>query len=358
MSGAVLVLSAALGFGLSASPRIPTTASVARASPRMAHALIVQNKGGGHGEIGFHLAKALRVKGVEVTFVQDPAAKKAKLPFSQYESELSDCNVVWCAPTDAAAILGALAGREPLTHVFENNAKGPSDIAPALAAALVSPVFKLFAFVSSGGMYTKKGALSEEDAIKNPPTGQREVELYLAEKLPGKWCAFRPQYIYGPYTNKREYLDWFLQRASRGLPMPLPGDGTQPASLTHCEDVASLLASVAGQEDKAADQVFNCAASASLTYTQIAEIAASATGKPANIQYLPAGTKTSFPLRPNKEGFYVSVGKAQSTLGWAPKHDVAADLGKDGFYSRDYFALGLDKGEIDTSQDLALAPKA
>jgi len=240
MSGAVLVLSAALGFGLSASPRIPTTASVARASPRMAHALIVQNKGGGHGEIGFHLAKALRVKGVEVTFVQDPAAKKAKLPFSQYESELSDCNVVWCAPTDAAAILGALAGREPLTHVFENNAKGPSDIAPALAAALVSPVFKLFAFVSSGGMYTKKGALSEEDAIKNPPTGQREVELYLAEKLPGKWCAFRPQYIYGPYTNKREYLDWFLQRASRGLPMPLPGDGTQPASLTHCEDVHFL----------------------------------------------------------------------------------------------------------------------
>jgi hypothetical protein len=26
--------------------------------------------------------------------------------------------------------------------------------------------------------------------------------MALAQVLPKKWCAFRPQYIYGPWTNK------------------------------------------------------------------------------------------------------------------------------------------------------------
>jgi nucleoside-diphosphate-sugar epimerase len=155
----------------------------------------------------------------------------------------------------------------------------------------------------------------------------------------------------GPYTNKRDYLDWFLARASRGLPLALPGDGSQPASLTHCEDVAALLASVAGQEDKAGGQIFNCAAPATTTYAELAQLAAAAAGKQPSIVALPAGTKTSFPLRPNSEGFYVNVEKASSTLGWAPRHDIKKDLGSGGFYSKDFFDLGLDSGELDTSKD-------
>ena len=39
-------------------------------------------------------------------------------------------------------------------------------------------------------------------------TGQRAVEELLAAKgLP--WTSFRPQYIYGPKTNKRDYVDWY-----------------------------------------------------------------------------------------------------------------------------------------------------
>jgi hypothetical protein len=33
-------------------------------------ALILQNKGGGHGEIGFHLAKQLKGKGLDVHILQ------------------------------------------------------------------------------------------------------------------------------------------------------------------------------------------------------------------------------------------------------------------------------------------------
>lgn len=59
-----------------------------------------------------------------------------------------------------------------------------------------------------------------------------------------------PQYIYGPLTNKRDYLDWFFDRVVHGLEfIPLPLHGDQLVALTHAEDVASMLASVVGNEN-------------------------------------------------------------------------------------------------------------
>lgn len=60
----------------------------------------------------------------------------------------------------------------------------------------------------------------------------------------------RPQYIYGPLTNKRDYLDWFFDRVVHGIEfVPLPLHGDQLVALTHAEDVASMLASVIGNEN-------------------------------------------------------------------------------------------------------------
>jgi nucleoside-diphosphate-sugar epimerase len=58
---------------------------------------------------------------------------------------------------------------------------------------------------------TEEVPLLETDAVKE--TGQRKVEL-LAVELGLPWTSFRPQYIYGPKTNKRDYLDWFFDRVS------------------------------------------------------------------------------------------------------------------------------------------------
>lgn len=85
-------------------------------------------------------------------------------------------------------------------------------------------------------------------------TGQLAVEKHLAE-LGLPWTSFRPQYIYGPKTNKREYLDWFIDRIIRDRTCPLPGDGTQRASVTNAEDVAAMMTSVVGKEEAAKGQV-------------------------------------------------------------------------------------------------------
>lgn len=62
--------------------------------------------------------------------------------------------------------------------------------------------------------------------------------------------CIRPQYIYGPLTNKRDYLDWFFDRVVHDIELvPIPLHGDQLVTLTHAEDVASMLASVIGNEN-------------------------------------------------------------------------------------------------------------
>eukprot|EP00629_Pelagomonadales_sp_RCC1024_P015608 CAMPEP_0119260470 /NCGR_PEP_ID=MMETSP1329-20130426/839_1 /TAXON_ID=114041 /ORGANISM="Genus nov. species nov., Strain RCC1024" /LENGTH=364 /DNA_ID=CAMNT_0007259893 /DNA_START=82 /DNA_END=1176 /DNA_ORIENTATION=- len=342
---AVLV---ALALGISDAFMAPA-APKASATQMNAKAVIIQNKGGGHGEIGFHLAKTLADdKGLEVTIVQSTDAKKEALPFSKYDELPAGVSVEWTDLGDAAAVEAACGGA---SHIFDNNSKKPEDAAPAMAAAKAAGSF--YAFVSSAGMYTAKGLLKEEKAVKDPPTGQREVEMALEAELPGKWCAFRPQYIYGPYTNKRDYLDWFLNRAARGLPMAVPADAQQPASVTHCEDVAALLASVVGKEEAAGGEIFNCGTNKMCSYDDLCIAAAKAVGKEALVVALPPDTKSSFPFRPNAEGFAVRVRKAMDVLEWpGAKHNVLDDISADGFYTKDFLALGNDKGELDTSKDM------
>ena len=77
------------------------------------------------------------------------------------------------------------------------------------------------------------------------------------------------QYIYGPKANKR-YLDYFIGRAARKLPIPLPLHGEQMVCLSHIEDVCSLIATSIGHE-KAMNQIFNCATNRYITYRGLSD---------------------------------------------------------------------------------------
>lgn len=60
-----------------------------RALNTIGKALIAQNKGGGHGELGYHLALKLIEKDISVTVLQDGAGKnKEKQPFARYCTSL------------------------------------------------------------------------------------------------------------------------------------------------------------------------------------------------------------------------------------------------------------------------------
>eukprot|EP00614_Pseudopedinella_elastica_P008746 CAMPEP_0172607498 /NCGR_PEP_ID=MMETSP1068-20121228/27667_1 /TAXON_ID=35684 /ORGANISM="Pseudopedinella elastica, Strain CCMP716" /LENGTH=360 /DNA_ID=CAMNT_0013410523 /DNA_START=14 /DNA_END=1096 /DNA_ORIENTATION=- len=290
-------------------------------------ALVIQNKGGGHGELGYHLALLLaQEKGCKVTVLHDggPEPKTGKNPFDSYANlEAAGVEVKW-TDLGAASTAEALGDSGPYEFVFDNWSKDASKAAPTVSLAKSWKVSN-YVFVSSAGMYKGKSQpMTETDEVKE--TGQRAVEELLAsEGLP--WTSFRPQYIYGPLTNKRDYIDWFFHRIERGMPLPIPNAGDQVVCLTNAVDVASLLASALGNPD-AVGEVFNCGTDACVTYSQVANMAAELCGKEAKIvSYDPSAfelPKGAFPFR--NTAFYVSVDKAKSALGWSPKCNLKEDL--------------------------------
>jgi len=333
-------------------------AAVAMAAAGTA-ALIVQNKGGGHGEIGYHLALNLaKEKGMKVTMINDSAAKTDKPPFNSYSDlEAAGVEIKW-ADLAAGGLAGALSGVAPCDYVFDNQNVCPKDVQKAVAAWRP----QAYAYVSSGGMYKPvgDGPLLETGAVKED-NKQLSIERHAAS-LGLNWSAFRPQYIYGPKTNKRDYIDWFLDRITRGVPIPLPVDGTLRTTLTNAKDVAGMLASVVGNSEKAKGQVFNCGSDLRHTHREIVATLAKVTGQdvakvmktvvcydPAKLKGLELPKKGKFPFR--ETHFGVGVDKAKDVLGWSRACDLEDDL--EGYYA-EYLRLGKGNGDIVREWDVAV----
>jgi len=205
--------------------------------PRMAAgdtALIIQNKGGGHGEIGYHLALQLvKEKGMEVTVLHE-GPNQGKPPHNAYgDLDAAGVKVIWCDDLkDSAACLGELGGAS-FGAVVDNWSKSPEDIAPYADAATAWGVAH-YAYVSSAGMYTPAkgefGAITETCAVKS--SGQRQARTSLprpclapASPLP------RPS---RPFTQCADRAHG-LEETPRLVPRPSrpPAMQPQPCSPSH-----------------------------------------------------------------------------------------------------------------------------
>eukprot|EP00900_Chrysochromulina_parva_P022773 jgi/Chrpa1/5129/Chrysochromulina_OHIO_Genome00015126-RA len=327
-----------------ASNRAPATGrSIAVRMAGDSSVLIIQNKGGGHGEIGYHLALQLaKDKGMPVTILHE-GPNKGKPPHNAYgDLDAAGVTVHWCDNLeDSAACLAALGGAR-FTAVVDNWSKSPEQIKPYAEAAKGWGVTN-YAYVSSAGMYTpakgEKGAIAETCAVKSSEQRQAE-ELIAAMGLP--YSYFRPQYIYGPKQGK-SYLSFFFDRLTRGRPVPVPNDGKQSVTMTHAADNAAMIAAAIGNE-KAVGEAFNCATTLLITYDELVRKCAGAAGVDCEIAYYdPKGFvkpsddfKFGFPFRDTP--FFVSAEKAKTLLGFEPKHDIAKDIGW--YFESNYKASG------------------
>ena len=179
--------------------------------------------------------------------------------------------------------------------------------------------------------------------------GQVLYEKYAIEnEVP--FVSFRPQYIFGPKSNKWDYIDWFFDRIVRNVPLPIPGDGSQLVSLTNSEDVASLLASVLNDEAAAVEQTFfNCGTNQLERYDEVALLCAEVAGvTDVEIQYYDASLgKAKFPFR--LTDFYVAPDTAMAKLGWeGAKHNLKDDLS---WYFESYKARGGPEKVIEFTAD-------
>lgn len=310
-------------------------------------------RGGGHGELGFQLAKKIASEGHSCTLLQDTACKSESAPFSEYSTlpssvtvEPHDFNLPYTPQTE-------------YSYVWDNFSSNPdSPLTSSLLEHFKNSPPLRYNYISSAGIYSPPkdfgsdtcGPLLETFDV-NPEKGQTKVENALkASKIP-TFC-YRPQYIYGPSQNKYVYLDYYFDRICNSLPLPIPGSGSQLASLTNAVSVASLLYCGA-ESHESTFEVFNCGASDLHTYNEIAELISEVVGEPAKIVNDISG-KGSFPFRPNN--FYVKPTKIIKELNWEElptslKHDLE-------WYYEDWKVRREGK-EVDVEKDLeAMGSKA
>mmetsp|Transcript_27355 Transcript_27355/g.30264 ORF Transcript_27355/g.30264 Transcript_27355/m.30264 type:complete len:389 (-) Transcript_27355:86-1252(-) len=338
----------------------------------MSTALIVQNKGGGHGELGFQLARKLASsyadKITSITILQDEADMIDQEPFKSYITDLPEN--VWVLKATlsnkdneiTAEGLKILLNNEPFDYVWDNCSKGidSGTIGKAIIDSCSSwnkENCKLLTYVSSAGCYVPTEEttfpMSEVDTPVKDTSGQVQYENYAtASKVP--FVSFRPQYIYGPKSNKHTYIDWYFDRIVRDLPLPIPGDGTQLVSLTNAEDVASLLASPLNNEKAAIEtRIFNCGTDQLVSYSEVAQMCVDSINDKVDEKEVSSPKfvyydsekfgKANFPFRLNN--FYVAPNLAKEKLNWeGPTHSLKEDLAS--FYYDNYKQRGGNQGDV------------
>jgi nucleoside-diphosphate-sugar epimerase len=330
-------------------------------------ALVVQNKGGGHGELGFQLAKTLATnydnKITSITILQDDACKDNKEPFKSYGTDLpSNVNVIKASLGDedvTAETVQSWLGGDDVTfdYVWDNNSKGPTGAGKAICDCAKNWNVKLYTYVSSAGMYqpddTTTFPMSESATPTKESSGQAKQDAYAVE-LGLPLVSFRPQYIYGKKANKYDYIDWYFDRLVRGKPLPIPGDGCQLVSLTNSEDVAALLASPLNNEEAAiAQRYFNCGTDKLVTYDDVAFMCADAAGisrDDVKIEHYDGDKygKGTFPFR--LTNFYVTPDMAKEKLGY---NGAACNLQDDlSWYYEGYLSREGPTKDVDLSKDM------
>ncbi|PBJ27593.1 UDP-glucose 4-epimerase [Pseudomonas sp. ACN8] len=217
---------------------------------------------GGAGFIGSHLTDALLAKGHAVRILDDlSTGKRSNLPLDNPRVELVVGDVA-----DAALVARAMSGCSAVAHLaavasvqasvddpvrtHQSNFIGTLNVCEAMRQAGVKRVL----FASSAAVYGNngEGESIDEDTPKAPLTP------YAVDKLASEhyFDFYRRQHglepvifrffnIFGPRQDPSSpysgVISIFSERALKGLPITVFGDGEQTRDFVYVEDLVDLL---------------------------------------------------------------------------------------------------------------------
>ncbi|AUG04542.1 NAD-dependent dehydratase [Pseudomonas sp. 09C 129] len=217
---------------------------------------------GGAGFIGSHLTDALLAKGYSVRILDDlSTGKPGNLPLDNPRVELIQGDVA-----DAALVARAMSGCRAVAHLaavasvqasvddpvrtHQSNFIGTLNVCEAMRQAGVKRVL----FASSAAVYGNngEGESIDEDTPKAPLTP------YASDKLASEHyfdfyrrqhglepAIFRFFNIFGPRQDPSSpysgVISIFCERAQKGLPITVFGDGEQTRDFMYVEDLVDVL---------------------------------------------------------------------------------------------------------------------
>jgi UDP-glucose 4-epimerase len=235
---------------------------------------------GGSGFIGSHVVDKLRARGYEpVIYDLRPSPWHERGTVDTVLGSITDREALERAlhSCDAVAHLAAVADVNDVHAEPEDaervNARGTVTVLEAARRAGVKRII----YASTIWVYSdcEPEAVDEETLLPAPS------HLYTSTKLAGElYCkAYQELYgidytilrfgiPYGPRAREAAVIPAFVNKAMRGEPLTLAGDGSQSRRFVYVEDLAEGVAS--GLDEAARNRVYNLASDENVTIKQIA----------------------------------------------------------------------------------------
>lgn len=310
---------------------------------------------GGNRYIGLHLVFELARSGHDVTIIN---SHEAPMP--------AGARRIHADRQQPGALRAALETcRDDFDIVYDNTAYAPKDLEPVIDV-LRGRVGQLV-FTSSVAVYKRsfiqpvkesfaRHAPDDTDPRKAYGVGKVRCEDHLLTIDDIATTSLRVTHTIGPMSPLASREPSFFARLEQGRPILIPAEGFPFVHLVHVQDVASLMASVAGN-DRAAGQIYNVAGAEITSILGCIRLMAKAVGVEPDVVHVPmeiAG-RARPPLLHWGEalvgGAMFSIDKAQADLDWAPSFGLEAAY-RDSY---EWFAgEGRDRYEFDFAGDDAV----
>jgi nucleoside-diphosphate-sugar epimerase len=313
---------------------------------------------GGNRYIGLHLLQELVARGHEVTVVNSHAAD---IP--------PEVRRIHCDRRVPGALTEALtAHRDDFDIIYDNTAYDVADLRPMVE--LFHGRVEHFVFTSSSAVYRRSFVQpvhewfrthdpGDPDRRKAYGVGKVRCEQYLLGEhattgLPA--TILRVAHTLGPMSPLASRDPIFFARLEAGRPVLVPGEGFSFVHLIHVADVASLMASIAGNE-RAPGQIYNVAGREVTSILGAVEMMARAVGVKPHVVHVPVDVARAQPTplvhwgEGLVGGMIFSIDKALADLDWSPRYGL-----EDGYrQSYEWFAAGgRDRYQFDFSADDAV----
>jgi UDP-glucose 4-epimerase len=276
---------------------------------------------GGAGFIGSHLVDALLAKGYAVRVLDDlSTGKRSNLPLDNPRVELIEGDVA-----DAALVARAAVGCQAVAHLaavasvqasvddpvktHQSNFIGTLNVCEAMRQAGIKRVV----FASSAAVYGNNG---EGEAITED-TPKAPLTPYASDKLASEHyfdfyrrqhglepVVFRFFNIFGPRQDPSSpysgVISIFAERAEKGVPISVFGDGEQTRDFFYVEDLVDLV--VQGFElPEVAEGAVNVGLNATTSLNELLAAFEQVVGSLPPVTYLPARSGDIKHSRANNE---------------------------------------------------------
>ncbi|OOG48540.1 NAD-dependent epimerase [Rhodanobacter sp. C01] len=282
------------------------------------------------GFIGSHLVDGLLAAGHIVRCFDHPRALPIDWPhrsspnFELFAGEFLNDEDVRAAMADCDVCFHLISTTTPAP----SNANPVADIESNLAGTLrmlehaVKAGVQKVVFASSGGtVYGIPGAATLRETDSTDPIcsygiGKLAIEkyLHLFHRLHGlDYAILRLANPFGERQRTRSSqgaVAVFLDKALKGEPIEIWGDGTTVRDYIYVEDVVSALISAAGHQGT--ERIFNIGMGYGLSLNQVIDAIERVCGAPVSRKYLPA---RAFDVPRN----VLDIERASRSLNWSPQ---------------------------------------